>query len=411
MKGAKRRLLAPLVALLGAACGSSDAPVYDAPDASPWRTVRAPVVPHLAGGVAIVSELGSDSVSVLDLAGGRTLATVPVGLTPLAANGPHDLAVDAHARVFYTPLTFPPPVLVPGPHAAHGSSVTPGVLEKRSFDGFTLLGQVQVDANPGDVVASDDGSRVYVSHFDLARAIAHPGDRPSQLSRVYVIDAATMRVLAAVPVCVAGHEMELSDDGRTVYLACYGDDALAVIDVSVVPPVPVLVPIGSAVASASPVYGPYATALSPDGSTVWVVAQPPDSRGTGSGFVFAFDTATRRFDLTRTLTLHLGRPFFPDFSDDGGTMFLPVQGPDALLRVHLGTPPTITQTVSFTADQCRLPHRASTGPDGRVYVACEGLHTATQTAPSVVLGLDGVTLDPRTRFDVGVDPEDILFVE
>ena len=392
------------------ACGHAGV-VYDAPDATPWRGDHVLSAPHLAGGVALVSELGGDSVSLLDLAGGATLATIPVGIVPLEANGPHDLAVDARARVFFTPLTFPPPLLVPGPHAAHGSSITPGVLSKRSLDGFALLGQTTVDPNPGDVVLSDDGRRAYVSFFDLARAIAHPGDRARQLSHVTVIDAATMQVLASVPVCIAGHEMELSPDGRTLYLACYGDDAMAVVDVSVTPPVPVLVPIGRALAAASPVYGPYALALSPDGATVWVVTQPPDSTTTGAGFVFAFDTATQRFDLSRTVPVRDARPFFPDFSPDGAAMYLPVQNPDGVRRVRLGAAPAIAQTRTFTADECRLPHRASMGPDGRVYVVCEGQHSATRQSPGVVLALAPDTLAILARFPVGFGPEDITFLE
>jgi YVTN family beta-propeller protein len=207
--------------------------VYDTPDGAPWREGRAQwSAPDAGAPVAFVTNSRGNSVSVLDLNARRVLTTVPVPVVPLAENGPHHLAVDVARGVIYTPLSMPAPVNVPGPHGDHGNAFVNGVFVKRDLRTLRLLGQVEVDPNPGDMVLSHDRRRAYVSHFDMARALANVGDRPSQLSNVIEIDVERMVTLRRIPTCVAAHGMALSADDRTLYLACTGDDALGVIDLS-----------------------------------------------------------------------------------------------------------------------------------------------------------------------------------
>lgn len=180
-----RLLPAAFGALLLAGCGDETVN-YLAPDAAPWATrpTRWETPDAGAGGYAFVTNSLASSVSVLDLSARRVVTTVPVGVTPLTENGPHHLAVDLAERAVYMPLSFPPPAIPSGPHAAHGSSLVPGAFIKRSLDDFRLLGRVDVDPNPGDMALTPDGRRAFVTHFDLVRAQQNPGNREMQKSNL-----------------------------------------------------------------------------------------------------------------------------------------------------------------------------------------------------------------------------------
>ncbi len=399
-------LLVSLLTVGLAACGEERV-VYDRPDAAPWasRCERPDLPDGGLGSVAYVSNSLMNSVSVLDLVGGRTLATHPVGVGPLAENGPHHLALDLNQGVLYTPLSFPAPPIPAGPHAEHGSASTPGVFVKRSLCDFQLQGQIDLDPNPGDIVLSPDGRTAYVSHFDLRRALANVGSAEAQRSHLLVIDTRTMTRTATVPVCVAAHGMALSSDGRQLYMACYGDDALGVVSLDGPRPIVNLVYIGAAPSSVtSPTHGPYALGLSPDGTTVWVDC-------TVSGVLIAYDIAAGRFDEGRLTRRLGGKPYFPGFSPDGATMIVPAQGRDSIVRLTTRAPLTVLQQVSFPTDECVLPHQVAYGPDGLYYLVCEGRHGSDPTlnAPGTVLALHPDDLSVVRRFTVGMFPDAIVF--
>lgn len=401
----KVRWLACLAAVsCVAACGET-VTVYDTPDGSPW----APMGPRWqvpAGGVALITNSLGNSVAVLDLAAGTVMGTYPVGVTPLTENGPHHLGLSAPESAVLIPLSFPPPALLPGPHAAHGSSVLPGILVKRSLDDFRLLGTAQLDPNPGELILSPDGTRAYVSHFDLARALANPGMRARQVSNLIVVNTHTMATVATVPLCVAAHGMVVSPDGNTLYAACYADDAIAVIDLRPALPTVTTVPLGEALTmDRQPSYGPYSMSRTPDGSTVWT-----GTSASMSQVLFAFNTATNTFDMTRTLRRLGGYPMFPGYSPDGTTMVVPLQNRDGVLRVRFAASGPELLPAPIQADDCILPHAASFGPDGRVYVVCEGRHSASRTENGRVLALDPETMTIAARFEVGPYPDAIVFL-
>lgn len=385
------------------ACGQTTT-VLDGPDGSPWRSAGARwTLPP--GGVALVTNSLGNSVSVLDLVGETVIGTYPIGVTPLVENGPHHIGVSEPERSILVPMSFPPPALLPGPHAAHGSSVTPGILTRRAWDDFRLLGTAPLDPNPGELVLSPDGRRAYVSHFDLQRALQNPGNHDRQRSNLIVVDTHTMLTVATVPMCVAGHGMVFSQDGTTLYAACYADDAIAVVDVRPARPEVTVVPIGDAITvDRQPSYGPYAMSRSPDG-TIWV-----GTSANMSQILFAFDPVARRFDMTRSLRRLGGYPWFPGSSPDGRTMVIPVQNRDGILRVRAGAMGNEFLPAPLAADACIAPHVASFGPDGRVYVVCEGRHSASRTEPGWVLALDPETMTVLHRFEVGNYPDAIVFM-
>ena len=399
----KPAVLAPaLAALCATACGD-EVVRYQGPDATVWAGRRAPIaLPD--GGIGVVTNNGESTVTLLGLAEQRVLSTEPVGVIPLTVNGPHHLAIDPALGALYTPLAFPAPPIAAGPHAAHGSSTRPGVLVKRSLTDFHLLGRADTEPNPGDIALSPDGSLAFVTHFDLVKMLNNRGNRPAQLSDLVVIDTASMTRVASLPLCIAAHGLVLSPDARTLYVACYGDDALAVVDVSGIrqgrAPTSELVLLGAQTADGSPSRGPYGLVRSADGATVWVACFE------GAALI-AFDTAARRFDQTRALRLP-GRPSFPVIMPDG-TMLAPLQSADVIARVQLEPRMRVSDVHAYTPAQCVLPHQVSVGPDGRVYVVCEGVHTATRQEPGTVMVIDANTLDVVSVWPVGIFPDGVLF--
>ncbi|MDO9017244.1 MAG: YncE family protein [Myxococcales bacterium] len=395
------------VAAALAGCGEERV-VYDRLDAGAWGP-RCTTADIPDGGLGYVSNSLMNSIAVLDLAAGAVRETHPVGVGPLAENGPHHLAVDVARGVVYTPLSFPAQAIPAGPHAEHGSSVTPGVFVKRSLCDFRLLGQADVDPNPGDMALSPDGRTAYVSHFDLLRAQANVGDPDRQRSNLIIIDTATMTRTATVPVCVAAHGMAVSRDGRTVFMACYGDDALGVVSLDGPRPTVRLVyisPNGTGPASVTnPSYGPYSLSLSPDGASVWVGC------ALGNNVLFAYDVASGTIDRARLTARLPGKAWFPGFSPDGSSVVVPTQGRDSVTRLSTAPGLAVRDQRYFTPEECTLPHQVAYGPDGLYYLVCEGRHATdpARSQPGSVLALHPDDLRTVRSFPVGIFPDAIVF--
>jgi DNA-binding beta-propeller fold protein YncE len=104
--------------------------------------------------------------------------------------------------------------------------------------------------------------------------------------------------------------------------------------------------------------------LSPDKSTLAV-------SDTESHDIRFFDTASKTFTAASTLKL-TGSPYFTAWSADGKTLYVPTQGPDALLAIPLDGSPS--KSVAFDASTCVLPHVVTLVGE-RLYVVCEGDHS------------------------------------
>lgn len=352
------------------------------------------------GEIGLVSNSLSDTLTYLALPEGRVLATVPVGRDPVDIDGPHHLAVDRARGFVVTALSYPPPIAAPGPHASHGSSDRFGFLQKLALDDLRLLGQVRVDANPGDVVMSDDGARVVVTHYDVKRALAGK-TLEEQRANLMVIDPTVLSTQGSpdpksVRVCVAPHGVALSrGQGTTAYVACYGEDSLALVDLTA-PELAVerfALPGGSTNPGAS-VLGPYSATLAPDSSVLAVGCLL-------SREVRLFDVAAKTF---RPASLPLqGAAFFSAWSADGKTLFVPVQTPDALVAFDVSEGPSYgTSKQRALGADCVKPHEVARSSAGdSMYVVCEGDHVA----PGAVLVVDAKTLETKARVEVGVFPD------
>jgi DNA-binding beta-propeller fold protein YncE len=390
------------VALLAAAVLAGCGTTVESYDGSAWPNTRPRVaMPDGGGPIGLVSENGSDTIAVVDLRGPETIGHYPVGLDPLANDGPHHLDVDPVGRAVFTALAYPPPLLSAGPHSGHGQSTLPGVVLRLSLDDMSLVRHQSVDANPGDIVLTPDRQRILVSHFNLTDLLPGGGVRDS---RLYVLNAADLAVVARVTVCPAAHGVVIAPDGRTAYVACNVSDEIAIVGLDR-PDFPVeRVPVGPGAGGggASPTYGPYALTLAPDGSAVYV----SDREGRD---VRTFDVATHRFDPARTAMLRAA-PLFGAIGPDGTTLVVPTQGPDGMFVLRRDTLQTVSAR-SFTRDECFLPHAIARGPDGRYYVVCEGNHSALQPTGGGLLVVDPAATPPAVlgRAALGVYPDAIVF--
>lgn len=381
--------LCALGLLAVAACSSDEPSIEYEPYAGPAPFPdRRPKLPAPKGIFAYVSDNGSDTVSVLDLPSNEVVAQVPVGRDPIGIDGPHHLAVDPRGIV-YVALSYPAPPTAPGPHAAHSSSTRPGWVLKLAPDDLHILGEVQIDPNPGEIVLSPDGSKLIVTHFDLARAIDPKLDAEGQKATVGIIDPASLVVdgtpsLRTIKTCRAPHGASIAPDGKTAYVACYGDDALAIVDLVDPKAAVSMVPVGSK--------GPYSAVLNASGSLVAV-------GNTDGKETKIFDVATRTMKTVTVVSQ--GAPYFPAWSRDDAKLWIPTQAPDALVVADAVSGAVVKQRV-FDASSCQRPHEAVLGAeDGLIYLVCEGDHKST----SVVLALDPNTLETRSTMRVGVYPD------
>ncbi|HRG95338.1 MAG TPA: YncE family protein [Polyangiaceae bacterium] len=394
--------LAGLGALASACTRDAPAVVYEPYSGPPVFPERRAPLPAVSGELGLVSNAGSDTITAIDVGRGEVLATVPVGRDPVDLDGPHHVALDRARGFAYVALSYPATTASSGPHASHGGSVRLGVVQKLRLSDLRVVGEARVDPNPGDIVLSDDGRRLVVTHFDLTKATAKDVAPESRRATLAVLDPEALTLTGApepvrIPVCAAPHGLALSRPaGDVAYVACYGDDAVAVVDLREPSAAPVRVPLGPGAQSApsAPVYGPYSVALSPSGKELLVA-------NLESKDVRVFDAATRA--PTGRVFPTQGAPYFPVWSEDEAELFVPTQAPDGV-RVLDARTGAVKRQRALDARECASPHEAVLAGDGAVWLVCEG----DRKSPSVVLSIDRDTLATRRSLAVGVYPDRLI---
>lgn len=351
---------------------------------------------------AYVTNNGSDSVSVIDR-DGVAVTTVPIDIDKDAHEAPHHLAVDSTGGFAFVALAFP---AAPGkkkdPHAAHGSSADLGKLARLDLTTLAVQAAEDVDENPGDVVLTHDKKRVLVTHFDMKRAMdvaARGGASPATMfASLVVLDATTLKKLATRPICVAPHGVVTTRDDKTAFVACYGSDELAIVDLSREGFPISRVALGAAQGVPGvPRYGPYSATLSPDESLVVIAdLEGKDLR--------IYDRNAKKLVPEKTVVLD-AKAFMPAFIGPT-TVIVPMQAPDGIARVDLATAKIEARTTYPKAD-CALPHVVRAAKDGRVYLVCEGDHTSSGSVSEI----DPKSLESKKKWNVGVYPDGLAFGE
>lgn len=357
--------------------------------------------PGVGQGRVLVTNSLEDSVSLFDVtqlgqAAFPELARAPVGLLPPEIEGVHHAAIDPGGQYYYVGISNFAPGTGTGPHGAHGNGTADGhVLKVRASDNI-VVGEVRVDRNPGDLVLSPDGKRAYASHFDLLRIneVEQRGGTIREMdSRLAILDTATMTRIAMIPACAAAHGVVVNADETRAYLACASDE-VAVVDL-VSPNHPVtripVIPGGGDPTSAT--HLPYALELSKDGRSLYVNCLDGHD-------LHVLDTESLTIDPSRHVQL-TASPYFGSFSKDGSTLFLPHQSPDGVAYIDVASS-TVTRDVSLPANACEKPHALILSADGSLgLIACEGNHRDPGTL--LVLDLADQTVVSSTK--IGVYPD------
>jgi DNA-binding beta-propeller fold protein YncE len=373
----------------------------DLPPDARWPDRTAPIVG--SGPLGYVTNDGEDTVSVIELTTFREIARRPVGLDPVSPEAPHHLAVDPVSGFVWVGLAENAFAAGGGLHGSHGAGVLPSYVQRLDIHDLVADAFVHVDPNLGDIVlgASD---HVITTHFDLstALAVAAMGAPVEQgYGALYVLDGVSMQPLSRIDVCTAPHGAAITHDGNLALIACYGDDAVAFVDLSVTPPnVLARVPVGPMPGNVAAVrYGPYAIAFSPDESFAFV--------GVLDG------TAVRRIDVhartevTADAVVLDGKAFFGAFDPTGARYWVPTQARDSLTRIDVAMAVADLRHPFLPAD-CLSPHEADyVASLHRVFVVCEGDHTT----PGSIVSLDPDTLAMIDRIEVGVYPDVMRVVE
>ena len=358
------------------------------------------------GGLALVTDALSDGVSAVDVAAAKRVAVRPVGKEPVGIDGPGPIVVDAAAGAAFVALTYP--VTYPGPHADHVPHVEPTVIQKLALDDLRVIGEVQVDFEPSDLGLSEDGRRLVVSHFGakgLAAALEDPSRLESLRARLLIVEPAAIQPSLSpepmnVQVCLAAGGLALSRPaGDRAYVACYGEDAIAVADLTapeLVARIPVAPDPGP---PGGPIYGPTAVALSPDQASLAIATSlTRDIR------FFDIESSTMRLDLTMTLD---ARPVALAFVGDRDHLLVATRDPARMILLDTSTS---TQSIvvdrALGADECDGPASVVLGSPGSALLVCEG----DGTQPGRLVVIDTSTLATLATVSVGRGAHDVAWL-
>jgi DNA-binding beta-propeller fold protein YncE len=374
------------LALLGA-FGAVPACSGDPPPAAPDFPNHRPVLDAPGHLVGYVANRSSDSISVLDLDQMSVVGTAPVGIDPVDIDGPRHVTLDLAAGLAYVVVSYPQDQV--GPHeAAAGVSQRSSYVLALALSDFRLLGQVRLEPDAQEMALSADGALLAVTHNDTVLAL-QPGGIDQRRASLDLIDqpAALAKgpVLSRqVKVCVAPTAVTYATGSSRAYVACSGEDTLAVVD-TVGGTVLSNVPAGTANVSK-----PYAVVAEPAGQHVLLSNQV-------SRAAVLFTAEDSPVILTSyALT---GVPTFAAWISDD-QILVPEQSPSgvALLSQSSGM---VLQEVFYADADCLNPSEVRPTADGRLFVVCEGDHYR----PGAVVRLDPNTLAVAASVPVGIYPD------
>jgi YVTN family beta-propeller protein len=320
------------------------------------------------------------------------VATVPVGRDPVDIDGPRHLVLDPSAELAYVALSYPESEL--GAHAAAaGQNGRSGYVEALNLSDLSVAGDLRLDPSTSEVGFSNEAGMLAATHFDKNRATLSVAEARRanlvliQPARAIASAEATPR---RIPVCAVPGALAFNADGSRVFIACSGDDTLAVVDTES-GDVLSQVPVGSAPAN-KPI------ALSGDGARERVLVSNEVS------------TVVSMFDMadTPSLLATLRVPGVPRFATwiSDGVIGVPHEGPNGVTLFDAATG-DVQLDVVYTNEECEAPAELTTTHDGRLLLVCTG----TKYTPGSVVELDPETLGIVSSVEVGRYPERLTISE
>jgi YVTN family beta-propeller protein len=386
----KLSLAAPFLATLALACSTSEP--SDGVAAFPDRRDR-----FFANGrtLGYVANQLSDTVSVLDLDTLSEIGSVPVGIDPVEIDGPGHVELDTERGFAYVLLTYPQSVV--SAHAvASGVKSRLGAVQQLTLTDLAPVGEFHVDARAFDLAFSKEKQLLAVSHFDQdlgLKMTALVEERRAHLALVSPADE--IRTLEAVvenvSICVVPAQVTFARNGERAFVACTGEDSLAVVDTQTAT-VLARVPAGNA-----PPDKPYSIATDPAGTRVLLSNQL-------SRDVVVFRTDDAPSQLFATIPLN-GLPYTAGYVSDDA-FAVPLQKPNGAALIEASTGVVRTQ-VAYTDAECTNPSSVRASAAGRVFMVCEGDHYD----PGSVVELDPTTLGVVASVKVGLFPDRLAIRE
>ncbi len=176
------------------------------------RQGQAPRVDAAAGTdgyVLLVGLESEDAVAVVDPAAGTVIRKIPVGISTEDVEGVHALLVAPDRRSYYLSI-------------AHGWPY--GSVWKLAAERDSLIAKTDVGLFPATLAQTPDGTWLFVVNYNLH------GD--PQTDTVSIIHTPTMTQVKQIPVCTKPHGLVASHDGTSVYVSCTRDNVIKKISVA-----------------------------------------------------------------------------------------------------------------------------------------------------------------------------------
>lgn len=379
-----------LCILTGVGCPSSES----SPDAGPAFPNRRVAFAAQGRTLGYLPNQYSDTISVLDLADLSVLGEVPVGINPVEIDGPRALTFDRGRGVAYLVLIYPMSVV--GAHAvAHGAKPPFGYVRELSIRDLAPLADASVDRRAASLALAPDAGMLAVVHFDQDLSLL-PSDIETRRANLILIDSpsdlpAGTATKRKQPVCVAPLGVVYGRDRSRVFMACTGEDQLAVVDTSNLNVV-ARVPAGD-----GPVNKPTDIVIDPAGTEVIL-----SNELTSQVVAFKADDTATQILSSQVLNGLPGPVTFLSKTE----WLVPLHTPSGAARVDAATGEIVSYR-SYGDDECVTPHAATVAADGRVFLVCEGDHYT----PGRLVRVDPVTLEVQAGVAVGLFPEKLVILE
>jgi len=326
-----------------------------------------------------VSNQGDDLISVISTEHNIVTRLLPVGDSP-SLDVPHNLFVDSQKRFLYASL------------------IGSGEIWKFDTITDTFVGKAQAGNASANVVVSPDGSKAYVTNWD----ITNPDGRAVQ-----VIDTATLTKIQQINVGLAPHGISFSHDGKFIYVTNYLSDSISILNAADNTEVArvLLAPDVNPVRSSK--YQPLQVALTPDDRFAYVTCYASDE-------VRVIDTANKNV----IAAVRVGKsPFLLEVTPDGQFVYVANQQSDNMSVIRVADNQVIA---TIESESFANPHGIAFTPDGRyAYVTNENLsgdynaHHPTEHGGNTgnVLVIDTATHQIIKTIEVEVDPTGVAVVE